>query len=58
MIKGNEEVGIPLTVIPRIKKSIPAAAGLCTFPEEYHYSSALFYEQGIDYFNMPSPDKG
>jgi REP element-mobilizing transposase RayT len=30
----------------------PVAAGLCKFPEEYYYSSALFYEKGIDHFNM------
>ncbi len=32
----------------------PVKAGLCNFPEEYHYSSALFYEKGIDHFNMLS----
>lgn len=26
----------------------PVKAGLCTLPEEYVYSSALFYETGID----------
>ncbi len=30
----------------------PVAAGLCKLPEEYHYSSAMFYEHGIDHFNM------
>jgi putative transposase len=28
----------------------PIKAGLCFFPEEYPYSSALFYEKGIDNF--------
>ncbi|HTN07942.1 REP-associated tyrosine transposase [Agriterribacter sp.] len=32
----------------------PVKAGLCNFPEEYYYSSALFYEKGIDHFNMLS----
>jgi REP element-mobilizing transposase RayT len=32
----------------------PVKAGLCHFPEEYYYSSALFYEKGIDHFNMLS----
>ena len=26
----------------------PVRAGLCTLPEEYKYSSALFYETGVD----------
>ena len=30
----------------------PVAAGICIYPEEYHFSSALFYEKGIDHFNM------
>ena len=30
----------------------PVAAGLCKFPEEYHYSSALYYDQAIDHFQM------
>ncbi len=30
----------------------PVAAGLVTFPEEYKYSSAEFYETGVDAFNM------
>ena len=30
----------------------PVNAGLCQYPENYHYSSALFYEKGIDTFNM------
>ena len=32
----------------------PVAAGLCRLPEEYYYSSAKFYEYGIDDFNMLS----
>jgi len=28
------------------------AAGLCAFPEEYKYSSAKFYERGIDEFGF------
>ena len=32
----------------------PVKAGLCTFPEEYYYSSAKFYESGIDEFGMLS----
>lgn len=30
----------------------PVKAGLCRYPEEYHYSSAKFYETGVDDFNM------
>jgi hypothetical protein len=30
----------------------PVTAGLCRLPEEYHYSSARFYELGIDDFNL------
>ena len=30
----------------------PVAAGLVQLPEQYHYSSAKFYEQGIDDFNL------
>lgn len=30
----------------------PVKAGLCTLPEEYFYSSARFYETGIDNFQM------
>jgi len=30
----------------------PVNAGLCQYPEEYHYSSALFYGKGIDNFTM------
>ncbi len=32
----------------------PVKAGLCVNPEDYHYSSALFYHTGIDKFNMLS----
>jgi putative transposase len=30
----------------------PVRVGICNLPEEYHYSSALFYEKGTDHFNM------
>lgn len=30
----------------------PVKAGLCTLPEEYYYSSAKFYECGVDDFGM------
>jgi putative transposase len=30
----------------------PVRAGLCKVSEEYYYSSALFYEKGIDHFDM------
>jgi len=30
----------------------PVKAGLSSYPEEYHYSSALFYETGADKFKM------
>lgn len=30
----------------------PVKAGLTLYPETYHYSSALFYETGVDHFNM------
>jgi putative transposase len=30
----------------------PVRAGLCNLPEEYHFSSALFYETGIDNFGF------
>ena len=32
----------------------PVKAGICKNPEDYHYSSARFYETGIDEFNMLS----
>jgi putative transposase len=30
----------------------PVKAGICSLPEEYYYSSALFYEKGIDNFGF------
>ena len=30
----------------------PVKAGICKFPEEYYYSSARFYETGIDDFRI------
>ncbi|MBC7536066.1 MAG: transposase [Ferruginibacter sp.] len=30
----------------------PVRASLCNYPEEYYYSSAKFYEEGIDDFGM------
>ena len=30
----------------------PVEAGLCAYPEEYKYSSAKFYETGIDEFSI------
>jgi len=30
----------------------PVKAGLCQVPEDYHFSSAKFYEDGIDYFGI------
>ena len=30
----------------------PVKAGLCSLPEEYHYSSAKFYETGVDDFGI------
>ena len=30
----------------------PAKANLCNLPEDYHFSSALFYERGIDHFGF------
>jgi len=30
----------------------PVKAGICLYPEDYHFSSALFYEKGIDHFKM------
>ena len=30
----------------------PVKAGLCQLPEEYHYSSARYYEFGIDDFGL------
>ena len=30
----------------------PVKAGLCMYPEDYHYSSARFYNKGIDDFQL------
>jgi putative transposase len=30
----------------------PVKANLCNFPEDYHFSSAKFYEKGIDHFGF------
>jgi putative transposase len=30
----------------------PLKAGLCNLPEEYYYSSAKFYECGVDDFGI------
>ena len=30
----------------------PVKANLCNLPEDYYFSSALFYEKGIDYFGF------
>ena len=30
----------------------PVKAGLCQVPEDYHFSSAKFYEDGTDFFGM------
>jgi hypothetical protein len=30
----------------------PVEAGLTSYPEAYHYSSASFYETGVDHFKM------
>jgi len=30
----------------------PVAAGLCVYPENYKYSSAKFYETGVDAFGI------
>ncbi len=30
----------------------PVKAGLCNYPEEYYYSSANFYHNGVDIFGM------
>jgi REP element-mobilizing transposase RayT len=30
----------------------PVEAGLTSYPEGYHYSSAAFYETGVDHFKM------
>ena len=30
----------------------PVKSGICIYSGDYHFSSASFYEQGIDHFNM------
>ena len=30
----------------------PVKANICNYPEDYHFSSALFYENGLDHFKM------
>ena len=30
----------------------PVEAGLCSYPEEYKYSSAKFYETGVEEFGL------
>ena len=30
----------------------PVKATLCNLPEDYYFSSALFYEKGIDHFGF------
>jgi len=30
----------------------PVKANLCNLPEDYHFSSALFYEKGVDHFGF------
>ena len=30
----------------------PVTAGLCAYPEDYKYSSAKFYETGVDQFGI------
>ena len=36
----------------------PVVAGLCIFAEEYHYSSARFYHDGVDAFKMLTHSSG
>ena len=36
----------------------PVKAGLCNLPEQYYYSSAKFYEYGVDDFGMLTHYKG
>jgi len=36
----------------------PVKTGLCDIPEEYKYSSALFYEKGIDEFGFITHFRG
>jgi hypothetical protein len=43
---------VPLNVFTLLQKDSPVRAGLCTVPEEYHYSSARFYYDGTNSFGM------
>ena len=36
----------------------PVKAGLCLYPEDYHYSSASFYETGVDEWGILSLCRG
>ena len=36
----------------------PVKAALCKYPEDYYYSSACFYEFGMDHFGMLTHFKG
>jgi putative transposase len=36
----------------------PVKAGLCNLPEQYYYTSAKFYEYGVDDFGMLTHYKG
>lgn len=36
----------------------PGNAGLCKYPEEYKYSSAQFYQSGVDEFGIITHFKG
>lgn len=36
----------------------PVRAGICKYPEDYPFSAAFFYEQGIDFFKMLTHYKG
>ena len=29
----------------------PVKANICNYPEDYHFTSALFYENGLDHFD-------
>ena len=42
----------------RQRQKNPVAAGLVTLAEEYHYSSAKFYETGVDDFNFITHFRG
>ena len=36
----------------------PVKAGICLYPEFYHFSAAFFYENGLDHFKMLTHYKG